>query len=261
MPGKPPGKKDRLTPEQMEAHPQATKSESIILKGTKEALENSCRITSFEHSEAIEQSTNVACIVVESPRFSGYLITAMGKNKSLDNTFLAKVRERLFKFLKEAGEDIKEGDSMDLKIKQVPFEDWALEYAEFMRKSIHDGNEVAMAFFPRQDIKTKYEDSHAEEMASIKIDEFIGDITVEFNVYIRLPRNNKYVLYTPRGGVFYNKQKERLQSQGVSQLHIMKVDLQDVDKYRAQNFLNEKINEFEEKERKESELRKEKKVA
>lgn len=262
LPPKPPAKKDRLTPEQMESHPKATKRDSIILKGTKEALETSCAVTgSFDNSEAIAQSTNVACIVVESSRFSGYLITAMGKNKSIDKTFIDKVREKLFKFLKDNGEKINEGDSMDLKIKQVPFEDWALEYAEFMRKSIHDGNEVAMAFFPRTDIKTKFGESHAEEMASIEIDEFMGDVKVEFNVYIRLPRNNKYILYTPRGGMFYNNQKERLQSQGISQLHIMKVDMQDVDKYRAQNFLNEKINEFEEKERKEAELRTEKKIA
>lgn len=249
LPQKAPAKKDRLTPEELESHPKANKSESIILKGTKAALETSCKITSFEKSQSIEESTNVACIVVESARFSGYLITAMGKNKKLDDHFLKKVRERLFKFLKENGEDIKEGDSMDLKIKQVPFEDWALEYAEFMRKSIHDGNEVAMAFFPRPDIKTEYQESHAEEMASIKIDEFQGDTNVEFNVYIRLPRNDKYILYTPRGGMFYNNQKERLRNQGIMQLHIMKAELPDVDKYRAQNFLNEKITDFEEKER------------
>lgn len=261
MPDTKRGQSGRLTPEQIEAHPQATKCESIILRGTKDALEKACRLTSFENSEAVQQSTNVACIVVESPRFSGYLITAMGKNRSLDSAFLEKVRERLFTFLKNAGEKLNEGDAMELKIQQVPFEDWALVYAEFMRKSIHDGNEVVMAYFPHQDIKIKVEDSPAEDMASIKIDELQGDVVVEFNVYLHLSRNNKYVLYTPRGSVFYSRQKERLQSLGITQLHILKMDLLDVDRYRAQNFLNEKIIEFEEHEKSTTGNRKEKKPA
>lgn len=249
LPTKNPKKKERPSPEQIESDPLATKKDSIILRGTKEALENSCAKTSFESSNGIEGSTNVACIVIESNRFSGYLITAMGKNKSLDTEFMSKIRERLFRFLKNNGEDIHDGETMDLQIREVPFEAWALQYAEFLRKSIHDGNEVAMAFFPRADIKSKFGESAAEEMASIKLEELAGDVAVEFNVYIHLPRNNKYVLYTPRGGVFYHVQKERLQSQGISQLHILKGDLKDLDKYRAQNFLNEKIQEYEEKER------------
>ncbi|MEK2644755.1 hypothetical protein [Bdellovibrio sp. BCCA] len=242
-------KKNRLTPEQVENDPQATKKDSIILRGTKEALENSCLKTTSETAQGIEASTNVSCIVIESSRFSGYLVTAMGKDKSLDAEFIGKIRERLFRFLRNNGEDIRDGDSMDLEIREVPFEDWALQYAEFLRKSIHNGNEVAMAFFPRADIKSNCGDSAAEEMASIHVDELTGDVAVEFNVYIHLPRNNKYVLYTPRGGVFYHTQKERLQSQGISQLHILKGDIKDLDKYRAQNFLNEKIQEYEEKER------------
>lgn len=239
-------RRPRFTPEEIESDPRSTKMDSVILRGTKEALDKSCAPTPFESADAIEQSTSVACITVQSSRFSGYLVTAMGKNKSLDNEFMEKVRHRLFRFLKENGEDIQESDpSLELNIKPVPFEDWSLQYAEFLRKSIHNGNEVAMAFFPREDIVASYDPSHAEEMAAINIEELAGDVAVEFNVYIHLPRNNRYVLYTPRGSVFYHVQKERLHTQGISALHIFKGDLPDLHKYRAQNFLNKKILEYE----------------
>lgn len=240
---------DRPTPEQIENNPLASKKDSIILRGTKDALEKSCIKTSFTESEAIENSTNISCIVLESTRFSGYLITAMGKDRKLDEAFLSKVRERLFRFLKENGEKIEDSDSMQLNIKEVPFEDWALEQAEFLRKSVHEGNEVAMAFFPRQDIKTTYGESASEEMASINLNELAGNVAVEFNVYIYLPKNNKYVLYTPRGSKFFDVQKQRLQSQGISNLHILKAEIQDLDKYRAQNFLNDSIQDFEAKQK------------
>lgn len=240
-------KKDRTPPEQIEENPAASKQDSIILRGAKNALDKSCIKTSFAEAEAIEDSTNTSCIVVESPRFSGYLITAMGKDRKIDDSFIKKIRERLFRFLKENGEHIEDSDPMQLKIKEVPFEDWALAQAEFLRKSVHEGQEVAMAFFPCPDVKICTGASADEEMASIHLNELAGDVAVEFNVYIYLPKNNKYVLYTPRGSKFFAVQKERLQSQGVSNLHILKAEIQDLDKYRAQNFLNEKIQLFEEK--------------
>ncbi|UOF02689.1 hypothetical protein [Bdellovibrio reynosensis] len=252
LPVKPKAKKHRAGPEQIEEDPRATKGgDSVMLRGTKDALDKSCNITgTFAQSEAIESSTNVACIVVESPKFSGYLVAALGNNRAIDSAFIQRINEKLIKFLKDNGEKIDEGESMQLRIKQVPFEDWALDCAEFLRKSVHDGNEVAMAFFPRQDVRTSYGESAAEEMASIKTKDLAAGVPVEFNVYIHLPRNNKYVLYTPRGAIFYDVQKQRLDNQGIQELHILKHELQDLDKYRAQNFLNDKIQEFEAKENK-----------
>ncbi|XGC81790.1 hypothetical protein ACES2L_04745 [Bdellovibrio bacteriovorus] len=252
LPVKPKAKKHRAGPEQIEEDPRATKGgDSVMLRGTKDALDKSCNITgTFAQSEAIESSTNVACIVVESPKFSGYLVAALGNNRAIDSSFIQRINEKLIKFLKDNGEKVDEGDSMQLRIRQVPFEDWALDCAEFLRKSVHEGNEVAMAFFPRQDVRSSYGESAAEEMASIKIKDLAAGVPVEFNVYIHLPRNNKYVLYTPRGAIFYDVQKQRLDNQGIQELHILKHELQDLDKYRAQNFLNDKIQEFEAKENK-----------
>ncbi len=235
--------------------------ESLMVQGAVDTLKNTLNVTSVKRDSQIDVVSNLACITVESPRFSGYLITAMGKNKKIDQKFIAKIQTRLTKFLRERGEDIKDGQSLELKLKEVPFEDWALEYAEFMRKSSHDGSEVAMAFFPRTEVKTVAAQSANEEMASVKISEFTADAPVHFNLYIHLPVNNKYVLYTPRGGIFYGEQKDRLEKRGVADLHIMKEELEQVDKYRAENYLNEKINQFEEKERQNPNPKKPKKAA
>ncbi|MGE5086519.1 MAG: hypothetical protein ACM3MG_09485 [Bacillota bacterium] len=226
----------------------STKTEdSLIFKGVREAMDKACIHHPDSQVTEIKEASHVACILVESSRFSGYLIAATAKNQSIDQTFIEKVRSRLFRFLRENGEQIEDNESMPVKLKQVPFMDWALECADFLRKSIHDGNEVALAFFPRPDLRAEILDSEDNEMAAINIHEFVADTAVEFNVYIHLPRNNRYVLYTPCGGTFFNAQKERLVSQGVSHLHVLRIELSGFDKYRVQNFLNDKIEEFEAK--------------
>ncbi|MBO9666430.1 MAG: hypothetical protein J7501_06410 [Bdellovibrio sp.] len=223
--------------------------DSLILKGTREAMENACINLEKTHQTRINTATNVSCILVESARFSGYLIAAMAPGHTIDRKFIEKIRGRLFRFLRVNGERIEDNESMPIRIKPVPFVAWTAECAEFLRKSVHDGNEVAMAFFPRKDIKAQVELSGDEEMAAFSIGELEANVPVDFNVYIYLPRNNRYVLYTPCGGIFFSEQKQRLINQGVSHLHVLRLELSELDKYRAQNFLNDTIQEFEAKER------------
>jgi hypothetical protein len=217
--------------------------ESIIVKGSSQALDETVEVRDGQVQEVLNDNTNVACILIESTRFSGYLVTAMGKNRKIDNQFIKTIQERLFSFLKASGEDLSDKENMQMKIKKVDFEDWALEYADFLRKSVHKGDEVAMAFFPRSDAAVEIKESAAQEMGSVSLKEIEPDKPVECNLYVYLPANNKYVLYTPKGGTFYGAQKDRLEKQGVKDLHILKAEVQDMTKYKAQNYLNNLIDQ------------------
>lgn len=222
-------------------------SDTLIARGAQKSLEESVVPGDGKVTQKLESTASMACIVVESPRFSGYLVAVMGRNQSIDSAFIETIKQRLFKFLKENGEDVSEEEAMGLKVKQVDFEPWAVEYAEFLRKSVHKGNEVAMAFFPRRPVKQILEDSHHHEMAKIGLGELKGDTAVEFDLYMYLPNNNKYVLYTPKGGIFYNKQLDRLKNLGITHMHVQKEDATAISKYQAQNYLNELVDDYDQK--------------
>lgn len=221
--------------------------ESIVIKGSVEALDSSVVMKEDiapGQVQQIEKSSNVACITVQSERFSGYLVAALGKNRKIDKDFIEMIKKRLFSFLKANGEVVKDEDSLGLQIKEVEFEDWALKQADFLRKSVHDGDEIAMAFFPHQDVSTSLADSVSEKMYKMSLDELKEDVEIEFDLYIYMPENNKYLLYTPQGQPLYGKQKGRLQEKGVTHMHLRKESIQEVKKYRAQNYLNEKIEAY-----------------
>lgn len=243
-----PMKEDRDQVERIrEKRAKSDANQTLIARGTQKSLEESVMVRDGVVKEKAQDSTSAACIVVESERFSGYLVAVMGKNRKIDQSFIDSVKLKLFRFLKDNGEEVKDGDGMEIKIKQVDFEPWALDYAEFLRKSVHEGNEVAMAFFPRRPIKAILEDSHHKDMAKIELGELQGDRQVEFDLYVYLPTNNKYVLYTPKGGVFYNKQMDRLKKQGVTHMHVQKDAVAAISKYKAQNYLNDMIEDHEHK--------------
>lgn len=222
---------------------------SLLSEASRLALSESC--TTLEGPiSPLGASSNVSCIVIESDRFSGYLIAAMGKNKRIDAEFTEKIRERLFAFLKKNGENIDDSEhSIPLKIKEIPFESWALDCAEGLVKSIHNGEEVAMAFFPFADAKTRTGSSANEDMATISLKEIPSDVFLDFNIYLYLSKNDRYVLYTPKGGILYHSQKDKLLQQNVDSLHVYKSDLNLVSALKAQSFLNEKIDNYQDRKR------------
>lgn len=223
------------------------KKDSIIVTGTELALGGSVNSNPSEKIQKIEASSNCVCITVESTRFNGYLVAAMGKNRVLDAEFVANVQKRLFAFLRSQGETISDDDGCEVKLKQVEFEDWALEQADFLKKSIHNGNEVAMAFFPTDKAAPEITGEEGKKMLQLNIDDLEGDKEVNFNVYVHLPANNKYVLMTPKGGIFLSEQKDRLKKKGVAKMHMRQEEIRDVKQYKAQNYLNSKIDEFHQK--------------
>lgn len=221
------------------------KHESLISRAAQEALQKTAQAAHSREIEKIEISSDMSCIIVQSTRFSGYLVAALGNNREVDNEFIHTLRKRIFTFLKDNGEQINESDEpLRLTIQKVDFKNWAEQEAEFLRKSVHYQGEVSIAFFPRPQIRLPIEDSADEKMAKIKMAELKADVPVEFDLYIHLEENNRYVRYTKKGSKFLNTQKERLENQGLQHMHVFKEDLPAVNKYRAQNFLNENIDNY-----------------
>ncbi|RYZ84711.1 MAG: hypothetical protein EOP06_17590 [Proteobacteria bacterium] len=162
---------------------------------------------------------------------------------------MEKIKNSLFNFLKDNGEEVSDHGSLTLTLKPVDFEPWALEYADFLKSTVHQGKEMSMAFFPRKPAAPFLETSAHPDMMRLDLKDLKGDKSVEFDLFMHLENNNKFILYTPKGGVFYTKQLDRLRGQGVTHLHIQKDSVPAVSKYHAQNYLNELIDDYEAKQR------------
>lgn len=176
------------------------------------------------------------------------MICALAEDQRVDQTLIDLINKRLLSFLKENGESVKDQDPMEIKIQSVDFIDWSIEQAQFLKKSVHNGREIAMAFFPHKEMKTSFEVSE-DKMIKLQLDELKADVPVEFDLYIYMPENNKYILYTPEGGNLYGSQKKRLESKGVRHMHVKDTAVQGLKKYQAQNYLNEQIDIYKDKNR------------
>jgi hypothetical protein len=161
--------------------------ESLISRAAQEALEKTANRTRAAYVEKVENSTEMSCIVVESTRFEGYLVAAIGHNREPEAAFIQGLRQRIFHFLRVNGEHINEDDEpMLVTLKKVDFKGWADAEAEFLRKSEHNQEEVSIAFFPRTNIHPHFEESSDVKMVKIKMEDLKADVPVDFNLYIYL---------------------------------------------------------------------------
>lgn len=219
--------------------------ESLISRAAQEALQKTVLKTNSQKIEEIKISSDMSCILVQSTRFSGYLVAALGDNREVDGVFIQALRKRIFAFLKANGEKVNEADDpLRIVVQKVNFKNWAENKAEFLRKSVHKEEEVSIAFFPRQHIRLHFEESADEKMAKVKMTEIKPDVPVEFDLYIHLEENDRYIRYTKKGAKFLATQKKRLEAQGLKYMHVFKTDIPEFNKYRAQNFLNETIEQY-----------------
>lgn len=222
--------------------------DSLIVRGTQLSLLGNVEFLDGTVQQKVENTTHSGCIIVESERFSGYIVAALGQDHPLEDTFLKNVKKTLFKYLKDNGEHVTESEALSLKIKTVDFEPWALEYADFLRTSVHKGDEIAVAFFPRRPVNIHLDNSLHRDLATIRLLDLKGDREVNFDLFLHLKANDKFILYTPKGGIFYQKQLERLKNQGITHLHVPKKAAEAVTQYHAENYLNDLVAAFDENE-------------
>lgn len=199
--------------------------------------------------EKILEATKAACILVNSAAFTGYVIAVLGKDRPIDDEFMVTIRGHLVQYLKDQGHDLDAVDLMNLQINQVEFNSWALEKAEFLKTTVHDDKEISVAFFAveKNKLQTKFEESKNISKLKVNIADLKANTPVEFDLYLHLEANDKYILYTPENFPIYENQLSRLKDKGVGHIHIRKEQAGKVRKYNAQNFLNDKIASYQQK--------------
>ncbi|MBX2987080.1 MAG: hypothetical protein KF802_04205 [Bdellovibrionaceae bacterium] len=221
--------------------------ESVLSRGVSQALDACLPKAGAPAREFLTgPTTNVSCIAIESEQFSGYLLTAMAGDHRLDEEFMELVRENLQRFLNDNGASPRPlGNSFAMKIRRVNFESWAADYAEFLKKAVHEGREIAMAFFPAGEVSALLGETALSGMVKIRVQDLVADENVDFNVYLFLPANQKHLLYTAKDTVFHRQQKERLSRGQVVELHLRHDELPFFQRYRARHRINSLIREFE----------------
>ncbi len=189
-------------------------------------------------------TTSARCFMIDSGSFYGYLILAAANLEALGDEINSVVEKMLKQYLKEHGHEVEISERLSVQFQEVDFQALSSQKAEFLYKSVQEGQEVAMAYFPTNQKRLEVKESKGESMAAVDISEFMGGVPVEFNLYVHLKQNDKFVRYTKSGFVLYENQRSRLEEKGIAEMHVEKDEIHQLKKYRVQNYLNTMIKDY-----------------
>ncbi len=227
--------------------------EGLALKDIAKICQETIQIHRHDSAEKVEpvgMTSQLACLVIDTGELRGYLLVAFGAGRSMDENFMESLRSGFIKHLQIQG-TVHEGREnfshlnrllpMQLKTKEVNFLDWAQSQAKFYLKTNHGENEVVAAFLPNDRIPYDFKKTNDGKMFQVEIDQIVSDQTLDFDLFVYLSANEKYVLYNKKGRTMSAEQKKRLLDRGVAHVHFLVEEMSNFYRYQAQDYVNSQI--------------------
>ena len=181
------------------------------------------------------------CLVVQSDSWCGYLLIAsqIQINSSDYQIILQNWLQSQFINMNE----ISENDYFEIQLqnREVDLKSWANINSDYMEIIENENSEVLISFFS---IDPKYlilELSEAYQMLEVPLDLVPSDQKIQLSLFLHLPDNKKYILYTPAEQILSAQQKRKLQEKHVEKLFTPMDFEKELHKLKAEHFLNESV--------------------
>jgi hypothetical protein len=207
------------------------------------ALKALCAPGENSAAEPVEKASRVTSFRAESKQLKGYFILVHGQSRTLDAEWVEKLKQHLQSHYSAFEDEIGMGSAHEFSITEVQFNSWTKEQAEFIRQASHQNAELVLAFF-KDPLEWEPSPSPLEDHVAIGLEHLEGDRVTGFDIFIHLPQNARFILYTPKGGTFYESQKQKLLSEGVLSVHVDKRSLDEVRRQHARRFIEESSAAF-----------------
>jgi hypothetical protein len=191
---------------------------------------------------AVTKTKKLTVLPIADGMFTGMLVFVMGDEDSVDPMLINSMREKLGglnTFIKFDGIVTK---SLNVEIDEVDFNTWTSHKARFVSRAEHRGKEVMMAFFEMEKKMVEIGPSVDPKMAMISVESITPNVAIDFDAYLYLQSNQKFLKYLHSGTRVSPTQLHSLKEREIDAFHIDKEDQSTYHAYVAKNFLNATIS-------------------
>ncbi len=190
----------------------------------------------------VTRTKKLTVLPISDGMFTGMLVFVMGDEDSVDPMLINSMREKLGNlntFIKFDGIMTK---SLNIEIDEVDFNLWTSHKARFVSRAEHRGKEVMMAFFEMDKKLVQIAPSIDPKMAKINVESITPNVAIDFDAYLYLQSNQKFLKYLHSGTRVSVTQLQSLKEREIDSFHIDKTDQGTYHAYVAKNYLNATIS-------------------
>ncbi|OQW48474.1 MAG: hypothetical protein A4S09_04655 [Proteobacteria bacterium SG_bin7] len=190
----------------------------------------------------VAKTKKLTVLPIADGMFTGMLVFVMGDEDSVDPMLINNMREKLGSlntFIKFDGIMTK---SLSIEIDEVDFNIWTSHKARFVSRAEHRGKEVMMAFFEMDKKLVEIAPSIDPKMAKINVESITPNVAIDFDAYLYLQSNQKFLKYLHSGTRVSPTQLQNLKEREIDSFHIDKEDQSTYHAYVAKNYLSSTIS-------------------
>ena len=168
------------------------------------------------HSQNVADLTQAHCLLIQSESWCGYLMlhtehpVSFSEVQPLISHWLQSKFENIFEF--------DESDHFQVSIQLSVMQEWAQKRADFFDEFSTGPfkNHLFLIAVKPNDMKMTVDEDH--ELIQLRLDQIPTDSDLNLSLYLHLPENKKYIIYTPMNQKLSLSQKKRLIEKSVDKL-------------------------------------------
>jgi|GEM_PF-6169727 len=232
---------------------KTTRDQSLKTNNSNEKLktfEDACRWglqetlngTPLQESPDFE-STNLMVIAVDQKDFKGYLILANSFDAVEEPSVLLELKSNIQLELEKQGFASDLADIVNFQVDSVPFSQWSTMKCDFaIHGEMSSGKQYCLSFLPRKRVVPPYKMAEDRSRILVNLQHIPPGTNVNFNGYIFLERNNRYVCVLKKGGSICLEQIKRfMKNEKYQNFHISVEDRKAFFQFYIHNRVNWEI--------------------
>jgi hypothetical protein len=209
-----------------------------LAKATEVALGNVCQMN-LSPRKALGNPSKFYTFALQTPRIDGYIVVASAGDMPAD--FVQRLKRQIMDSMTLQNDFLRVGEIHSIEVQEVSFEGLAINVGEFFNKSIHLGNEIAISFFRVPQIDIPIADSPMENSISARLNEISPRVPLEFDIFVYMPLNKKFVQYRRAGEYLEQDQRKSLEFHGIDEVHLKKDSLIALHRHKARSYISSLI--------------------
>ncbi len=192
----------------------------------------------------LESTSQFLAMSLQSENYPGYIFAAI---EGADDPEVTSVYEKVESLLVEMVEQFtKESISIQkvkLELRPFDFKQWIQSLKGSVQSFEVEGTVISWAYVDQQPKPVKMKESADGNFLSVMLEDIKPDTKLPHDLYLYLPKNNKYLVYTKEGFGMDTKQYEKLNDQQVQEMHLKKNDADKFKNYKFEKDVTELVEE------------------
>ena len=182
------------------------------------------------------------CLIVQSESWCGYLLIA--SQLTINNQDYQIILQEWLQNQFVNMSDIDENDLFEVNLEltdDLHIKSWAQEKADYLELVDVDDQEVLVSFFSIDPKSLVLDANDTFEMLGVPLNITSTDKKSSLSLFLHLPDNKKFILYTPAQQILSSQQKIKLAEKSVEKLYTPLDFQKELNIMKAEDYLNHSV--------------------